>query len=85
MDDIVGEDGLNFLDALSGELRLSRLHRPRHHVDVRVIPLVVKGGIPAEVTGRDVHLQSTTVCVHPYSHPQGLLYNHFTKLLKPVQ
>lgn len=51
-ENIVGELGLDLTDALFGEVGLSRLYGPGHHVDVRVLALVVKGGVPAEVTGR---------------------------------
>ena len=51
-ENIVGELGLDLTDALFGEVGLSRLCGPGHHVDVRVLALVVKGGVPAEVTGR---------------------------------
>ena len=44
---------------------ISRSHRPRHHVNVRVISLVMERGIQAEVLRRDVHCRSdvVTVCV----------------------
>ena len=51
-ENIVGELGLDLTDALFGEVGLSRLCGPGHHVDVRALALVVKGGVPAEVTGR---------------------------------
>ena len=51
-ENIVGELGLDLADALFGEVGLSRLCGPGHHVDVRVLALAVKGGVPAEVAGR---------------------------------
>jgi hypothetical protein len=51
-ENIGSELGLDLTDALFGEVGLSRLCGPGHHVDVRVLALVVKGGVPAEVTGR---------------------------------
>ena len=38
-----------------GQVRLIGFHRPRHYVDVRMISLVMEGGIPAEVLRRDLH------------------------------
>ena len=55
LENIVGQRGLDLLDSVFGEISLSRLCRPRHHVDVGVAALVVEGGVPAEVTGRDLH------------------------------
>ena len=64
-ENIVGELGLDLTDALFGEVGLSRLCGPGHHVDVRMLALVVKGGVPAEVTGRYLHCRCDVVAVRP--------------------
>ena len=55
LEDIVGELGLHLADAIPVEVRPSRFHRPRHHVDVRMMAFIMERRIPPEVLGRDVH------------------------------
>ena len=62
-EDIVGQPGLDLADALFGEVGLSGFGRPGHHVDVRMLPLVVEGGVPAEVRGRYFHRRRDLVAV----------------------
>ena len=64
-EDIVGQLGLDLTDALFGKIGLSRLCGPGHHVDVRVLALVVEGSIPSEVTGRYLHCRRDVVTVRP--------------------
>ena len=62
-EDIIGQLGLDLTDAFLGEVGLSRLCGPGHHVDVRVLALVVEGSVPAEVVGRDLHCRRDVVAV----------------------
>ena len=62
-EDIVGQLGLDLTDALFGKIGLSRLCGPGHHVDVRVLALVVEGSVPAEVVGWDLHCRRDVVAV----------------------
>lgn len=62
-EDIIGQLGLDLTDTFLGEVGLSRLCGPGHHVDVRVLALVVEGGVPSEVTGRDLHCRRNIVVV----------------------
>ena len=55
LENIVGQLGFDLTDAILREIRLTRFCRPRHHVDVGIVTLIVEGGIPTEVTGRYVH------------------------------
>ena len=64
-ENIVGELGLDLTDTFLGEVGLSRLCGPGHHVDVRVLALVVEGSVPAEVTGRDLHCRRDVAAVRP--------------------
>jgi len=54
-EDLIGERGLDLPYPIFGQVRLIRLCRPRHHVDVRMIALIVEGGVPAKVLRRDLH------------------------------
>lgn len=65
LENIIGELGLDLPDVLSGQARLPQLRRPRHHMDMGMIPFVVKGGVPPEVTGWDVHRRGDVVAVSP--------------------
>ena len=64
-ENIVGELGLDLTDTFPGEIGLSRLCGPGHHVDVRMLALVVEGRIPTEVTGRYLHCRRDVVTVRP--------------------
>ena len=52
---LVSQRGLDLPDAIFGEIRLIRFHRPRHHVDVGMIAFVVERCIPTEVLRRYLH------------------------------
>ena len=54
-EDLVGECGLDLADTVFGKICLSRFHRPRHHVDMGMIPFVMEGGVPAEILRRYFH------------------------------
>ena len=62
-ENIVGELGLDLTDTFLGEIGLSRLCGPGHHVDVRVLALVVEGSVPAEVVGWDLHCRRDVAAV----------------------
>ena len=62
-ENVVCQCRLNFADAIFGEIRLSRLRRPRHHVDMGMVALVMESGVPAKVTGRDIHSRGDIVAV----------------------
>ena len=64
-EDVVGQLGLDLTDTFLGEVGLSRLCGPGHHVDVGMLALVVKGGVPAEVTERYLHCRRDVVTVRP--------------------
>ena len=55
IENIVGELGFDLPDAALGEIGLTWFCRPCYHVDMGVRTLVVEGGVPAELTGRNVH------------------------------
>ena len=62
-EDLVGKRGLDLPYPIFGQVRLIRLCRPRHHVDVRMIALIVEGGIPAKVLRWDLHCRGDVVAV----------------------
>ena len=64
-ENIVGELGLDLTDAFLGEVGLPRLDGPGHHVDVRVLALVVESSVPSEVAGQDLHCRRDVVAVRP--------------------
>ena len=64
-EDIIGQLGLDLTDTFLGEVGLSRFGGPGHHVDVRVLALVVEGSVPAEVIGRDLHCRRDVAAVRP--------------------
>ena len=55
MEDIVGQRGFDFLNAHRAEIPRRVPGRPRHHVDMGVVALIVERGVPAELVGRDIH------------------------------
>ena len=67
--DLVGQDRLDFPNPIPVQVRLPRLFRPRHHVNVRVTALVVECRIPAEVLRRNVHRLRNVVPVRPQQRP----------------
>ena len=62
-EDVVGQPGFDLADALFGEIGLSGFGRPGHHVDVRMLALVVEGRVPAEVCGRYLHRRRDLIAV----------------------
>ena len=62
-EDIIGQLGLDLTDTFLGEVGLSRFCGPGHHVDVRMLALVVEGSVPSEVTGRDLHCRRDIIAV----------------------
>ena len=54
-EDLIGERGLDLLDTIFGEVCLIRLCRPRHHVDMGMVSLVMEGGVPVEILRRYFH------------------------------
>ena len=54
-EDLIGQLGAHVLDTLFRYKSLLGLCRPDHHVDVGMVFLVVKGGPPSEVVGRNFH------------------------------
>ena len=67
--DLVRQDRFYFPDTFPVQVRLPRLFRPRHHVNVRVTALVVERRIPAKVLRRDVHRLRDVVPVRPQQRP----------------
>ena len=67
--DLIGQDGFDLLNPVTVQVRLPRLFRPRHHVDVRVTALVVERRIPAEVLRRDTHCLRNVIPVRPQQRP----------------
>ena len=64
-EDIIGQLGLDLADAFLGEIGLSRFCGPCHHVDVRMLALVVESSVPSEVAGWDLHCRRDVVAVRP--------------------
>ena len=62
-EDLIGQRGLDLPYPIFGQVRLIRLCRPRHHVDVRMIALVMEGGIPTEILRRDLHRRGDVIAV----------------------
>ena len=54
-EDAVGQLGAHGRNAVSGQEALLGMIGPHHHVNVRVMSLVVEGCVPAEVIGGDFH------------------------------
>ena len=67
--DLVGQDRFYFPDTFPVQVRLPRLFRPRHHVNVRMTALVVERRIPAKVLRRNVHRLREVVPVRPQQRP----------------
>ena len=63
MEDLVGERGLDLPYPIFGQVCLIRLHRPRHHVDVRMVALIVEGRVPAEILRRYLHRRGDVIAV----------------------
>ena len=52
--DLVGQYGFYLPDTIPVQVRLPRLFRPRHHVDVWMTALVVERRVPAKILRRNV-------------------------------
>ena len=68
-EDLVGERGLDLADALSGEIGLTGYRRPRHHVYMGVLHLIMESGVPSEVIRRNVHGGDVVVVCPEQIHP----------------
>ena len=62
-ENLVGQRGLDLSDTIFGQVRLIRIHRPGHHVDVRMIALVVECRVPTEILRRDLHRRGDVIAV----------------------
>ena len=62
-EDLVGQRGLDLADTIFGQVCLIRLCRPRHHVDMGMISLVMEGGVPAKVLRWDFHRRGDIIAV----------------------
>ena len=58
---LIGQRGLDLTDTISIQIRLPRCRRPRHHVNMGMITLIMEGSVPAEVLRLDVHSGSDVV------------------------
>ena len=67
--DLVCQDGFDFPNPVPVQVRLPRLFRPRHHVDVRVTALVVECRVPAKVLWWNVHRLRNVVPMRPQQRP----------------
>ena len=63
LEDVVGELRLHLANAISIQMRLSRFHRPRHHVGMWMVSFIVERCVPPEVLRRDVHSCRDVVAV----------------------
>ena len=64
-ENLVGQRGLDLADTIFGQVCLIGFHRPRHHVDVRMIALIVECRVPAEVLRRDLHRRGNVADLPP--------------------
>ena len=62
-ENIVGQLGLDFLNAHRAEISRRGPGGPRHHVDVGVVALVVERRVPAEIAGWNVHRGGDIIAV----------------------
>ena len=62
-EDLIGERGLDLADTVFGQVCLIRLCRPRHHVDMGMIPFVMEGGVPVKVLRRYFHRRGDVIAV----------------------
>ena len=60
-EDLIGERGLDLPYPIFGQICLIGFHRPRHHVDVRMIALIVEGCVPGEVLRWDFHRRGDVI------------------------
>ena len=54
-EDLIGQRGLDLPYPIFGQVRLIRLCRPCHHVDVGMVALVMERRVPTEILRRDLH------------------------------
>ena len=54
-EDLIGQLGAHFFDALFREIPLLGVRRPGHHVDVGMVFLIVEGGTPTKTAWRNFH------------------------------
>ena len=69
LEDLVRQCGLDLTDTISIQIRLPRCCRPRHHVDMGMIALIMEGRVPAEVPRVNVHSGGDVVAVRPQKRP----------------
>ena len=62
-ENLVGERGLDLPYPIFGQVCLIRLCRPRHHVDMGMVSLVMERCVPAEVVWRDLHRRGDVIAV----------------------
>ena len=62
-EDLIGQRGLDLPYPIFGQVRLIGFHRPRHHVDVGMIALIVERRVPAKVLRRDLHRRGDIIAV----------------------
>gem|GEM_PF-1554292 len=62
-ENLIGQRGLDLPYPIFGQVRLIRIHRPRHHVDVRMITFVMEGGVPTKILRRDLHRRGDVIAV----------------------
>ena len=62
-EDLVGQRGLDLPYPIFGQVRLIWFHRPRHHVDVGMVTLIVEGRVPTEILRRDLHRRGDVIAV----------------------
>ena len=62
-EDLIGQRGPDLPYPIFGQVCLIRLCRPRHHVDVRMIALIVECRVPAEVLRRYFHRRGDVIAV----------------------
>ena len=60
---LIGERGLDLPDTIFGQVGLSGFYRPRHHVHMGVLTLVMEGSVPTEILERDLHGSSNIIAV----------------------
>ena len=62
-EDLIGQRGFDLADTIFGQACLIRLCRPRHHVDVGMVALIVEGRVPAEILRWDIHRRGDIIAV----------------------
>ena len=62
-EDLIGQRGLDLPYPIFGQVRLIRLCRPRHHVDMGMISFVMEGSVPAKVLRRYFHRRRDVIAV----------------------